>query len=133
MKYFTIAELSNSATAKKRGIDNTPTAAAVSNLTKLVDNVLDKLREAWGKPITVSSGYRCPALNTAVGGVKKSQHQNGQAADLVVGGKADNYKLFQLAIKLDLPFDQIIWEKSGSSTWVHISYTDTPRKQILGI
>jgi uncharacterized protein YcbK (DUF882 family) len=131
MKYFTIAELSNSATAKKRGLDNTPSQAVVANLTKLVDNVLDPLREAWGRPITVSSGYRSPNLNVAVGGVKNSQHVQGQAADLVVGGKADNYKLFQLAISLKLPYDQIIWEKSGSSTWVHISHTDMPRKQIL--
>jgi hypothetical protein len=132
MKYFTIKELTNSATARARGIDNTPSQEVVRNLTALTDNVLDPLREAWGKAITVSSGYRSPQLNVAVGGVKTSQHREGKAADLVVGTKADNYKLFQLAISLKLPYDQIIWEKTATATWVHISYDSARnRRQIL--
>jgi hypothetical protein len=132
MKYFTIAELSNSATAKRKGIDNTPSREVVRNLTALTDNVLDPLRDAWGRPITVSSGYRSPRLNLAVGGVKTSQHQEGKAADLVAGSREDNYKLFQLAIKLKLPYDQIIWEKTATATWVHISYDPARnRRQIL--
>jgi uncharacterized protein YcbK (DUF882 family) len=132
MKYFTIKELTNSATAKRKGIDNTPSQEVVRNLTALTDNVLDPLREAWGSAITVSSGYRSPRLNVAVGGVKTSQHREGKAADLVVGTKADNYKLFQLAISLKLPYDQIIWEKTATATWVHISYdASRNRRQIL--
>ncbi|MCD7803098.1 MAG: D-Ala-D-Ala carboxypeptidase family metallohydrolase, partial [Clostridiales bacterium] len=72
MKYFTIEELTKSDTATRRGIDNTPTAEAVRNLTTLVDKVLDPLRSAWGGPIVVNSGYRCKALNEAVGGSKTS-------------------------------------------------------------
>ena len=69
MKYFTIEELTRSTTARQRGIDNTPSQQVIDNLTALVNNVLDPLRQAWGKPIHVNSGYRCPALNKAVGGV----------------------------------------------------------------
>ena len=68
MKYFTIKELSHSDTALAKGIDNFPTAEAISNLTKLVDNVLDPLREKYGKPIRVSSGYRSAILNRSVNG-----------------------------------------------------------------
>lgn len=82
MKYFTITELTKSATATKQGIDNTPSAEVTANLTALVDKVLDPLREIYGKPIYVSSGYRCPKLNKAVGGVSNSQHLKGEAADL---------------------------------------------------
>jgi uncharacterized protein YcbK (DUF882 family) len=131
-KYFTIAELCNSATAKKRGIDNTPTEDIKKNLNKLIDNILDPLRVAYGKPIRVSSGYRCAALNTAVGGVKKSEHREGRAADLVVGTKSENTKLFNLAIAKKLPFRQIILENGGQ--WVHISYNenDIKRQVIYG-
>ena len=63
MKYFTIKELTRSTTAQLRGIDNTPSQQVIDNLTALVENVLDPLREAWGAPIHVNSGYRCAALN----------------------------------------------------------------------
>ena len=72
MKYFTIAELCKSKTAMERGIDNTPTKEAIERLTTLVDNVLDPLREAYGKPITVSSGYRSPKLNSVTKGSSKT-------------------------------------------------------------
>lgn len=129
MKYFTFEELSRSDTAQRRGIDNTPSSAAKSNLAALVDNVLDPLREAWGKPIYVNSGYRCPALNKAVGGVSTSQHLQGQAADITTGNKVDNARLFQLAIDLKLPFDQLINENNFS--WLHVSYSPRHRRQIL--
>ena len=129
MKYFTFDELSRSETAKRQGIDNTPSSAAKSNIAALVDNILDPLREAWGKPIYVNSGYRCPALNKAVGGASSSQHLTGQAADITTGNKVDNAKLFQLAIDLKLPFDQIINEQNFS--WLHISYSPRHRRQIL--
>lgn len=133
MKYFTIEELTRSDTATKRGIDNTPTAEAVRNLTTLVDKVLDPLRIAWGGPIVVNSGYRCKALNDAVGGSKTSDHMTGRAADIEAAdrSKASNTKLFNLIQSLGLSFDQLI-DESGMS-WVHVSYRSEAenRKQIL--
>lgn len=133
MKYFTISELTKSATAKRRGIDNTPSSVIKENLTKLVDNILDPLREAWGAPIIVSSGYRCPKLNSAVGGAKTSQHMYGQAADIrtVSDKPSENKKLFDLIIKLNLPYDQLIDEYGFN--WIHVSYSSRNRKQILHI
>ena len=82
MKYFTHSELTHSDTAVSLGIDNTATPSAMKNLERLVSRVLDPLREAWGSPIIVTSGYRCPALNARVGGVKTSYHLRGMAADI---------------------------------------------------
>lgn len=129
MKYFTFDELSRSETATRLNIDNTPSPAARSNLAALTDNILDPLRQAWGKPITVNSGYRCPALNKAVGGSATSQHMSGQAADITTGNKVDNARLFQLVQDLGLPFDQLIDEQGFA--WIHISYSPRHRRQIL--
>ena len=129
MKYFTIKELCKSSTATQKGINNTPNSVIVSNLEQLVDNVLDPLREKYGKPIRVNSGYRCEALNKAVGGAKTSQHLTGLAADITAGSRLENKKLFMLAQQLNLPFDQLIDESNFS--WVHISFSNKPRKQVL--
>lgn len=129
MKYFSIEELTRSATAQAHGIDNTPTPGIRANLDALVRNVLDPLREAWGAPITVTSGYRSPQLNKAVGGATGSQHMLGEAADISVGSKADNRRLFDLVQKLELPFDQLIDEKGFQ--WIHISYGSRRRRQVL--
>ena len=130
MKNFTIKELTTSSTATRLKIDNTPTEEVVNNLESLVNNILDKIREAYGKPITVNSGYRCPKLNTAIGGSKTSQHITGKAADITVGNRQANRSLFQFIQKLDLPFDQLIDEYNYK--WVHISYDpNRNRKQIL--
>lgn len=133
MKYFTIEELTKSPTAKRKGIDNTPNAEVKKNLTALVDNILDPLREAWGAPIIVTSGYRCGKLNRAIGGAKASQHMKGQAADIrtVSDKPADNKKLFELIQKLKLPYDQLIDEYGYN--WVHVSYSSRHRRQILHI
>ena len=134
MKYFTMNELTHSATAIRKGIDNTPDNTAKANLTALVANILDPLREAYGKPIVVSSGYRCAKLNRAVGGVARSQHITGQAADIqsVSKSKADHKKLFELAQRLRLPFDQLIDEYDYK--WVHISFnTRGNRRQVLHV
>lgn len=129
MKYFSIKELCSSDTARVRGIDNTPTTKVELALTNLVDNVLDPLREWYGKPITVNSGYRSPKLNTAVGGSKTSQHMKGEAADITAGSKEDNKKLFDY-IKSNLVFDQLIDESNFS--WVHVSFKPAGnRRQIL--
>ena len=129
MKYFTIQELSHSDTAVARGIDNCPTAEAIHNLTKLVENVLDPLREKYGKPIRVSSGYRSAILNRSVNGATSSQHRLGEAADITVGSKEENRKLFEI-IWLELPFHQLIDERDSS--WVHVSFREgRNRKQVL--
>lgn len=120
MKYFTIAELCRSATARRLGIDNRPPASAVKALTVLVDEVLDPLREAWGGPIRVNSGYRYPELNEAVGGTPTSQHQRGEAADITVGSRSGNRRLLALIKRLDLPVDQCIDEKG--CRWIHVSH-----------
>ena len=82
MKYFSISELTHSDTAVSVRIDNTPTAAAVPLMVELIDCVLDPIREHWGLPIRVTSGYRCPELNDWVGGVEDSYHMDGCAADI---------------------------------------------------
>lgn len=129
MKYFTIKELCKSSTATQKKIDNTPNSEIVNNLTQLVDKILDPLREAFGKPITVNSGYRSPALNKVVKGASNSQHVLGQAADITAKSKTDNKTLFNLVQKLNLPFDQLIDEQNYS--WVHVSYSPRNRKQVL--
>lgn len=130
MKYFTIAELCASSTATAKGIDNTPTPGITQNLERLVANVLDPLREAWGKPIVVTSGYRCPELNKAVGGARNSHHMQGMAADISTGNKVDNRRLFQKILDLGLPFTQLIDEKGFS--WIHVSYdTSNLKRQVL--
>ena len=82
MKYFSISELTHSDTAVSLGIDNTPTPSAVPLMVELIDRVLDPIREHWGLPIRVTSGYRCPELNEEVGGVEDSWHMDGCAADI---------------------------------------------------
>ena len=129
-KYFSVEELTGSTTATRLGIDNTIPDRLLPNITRLMD-YLDKAREEFGAPIRVSSGYRCPELNKAVGGSKKSQHMQGLAADLVV---PDLPRLF-LAIRTMGGFDQLIWEEpSPHRVWVHVSVApkgDKPRGQAL--
>ena len=120
MKYFSIAELCRSSIAERRRIKNEPTKAIEQNLESLVENVLDPLREAWGRPIIVNSGYRCAELNKAVGGSPTSHHLWGMAADITAGDTIANIKLFNLVLKLGLPFTQLIDEQHY--TWLHISY-----------
>lgn len=131
IKYFSLSEFLNSATAKRLNIDNTPTFEIVDNLNRLAD-YLDGIREKLGKPILVSSGYRCPVLNKAVGGVANSQHQKGLAADLVC---ADMAKLESVLIETG-GFDQLIKEhrKGSKSFWYHVSVAPRngkPRQQII--
>lgn len=123
MKYFTIKELTNSATAKRKGIDNRPTQEVTTALVALVDNVLDPLRQAYGKPIVVTSGYRSVKLNKAVGGASSSQHVKGEAADIrsVSDDPKENKVIFDLIRKLGLPFDQLINEFGYD--WVHVSFS----------
>ncbi|MBR2378043.1 MAG: DUF882 domain-containing protein [Bacteroidaceae bacterium] len=130
MKYFTIDELTRSDTAIARRIDNTPSPAVVENLKNLVFFVLDPLREAYGKPICVNSGYRSPILNVVLSGARNSQHMTGEAVDITSGSKEDNRWLFEY-IRNNLPYDQLIDERNYS--WIHVSYCPDGgnRQQIL--
>ena len=121
--HFTIEELYASDTAKRLGIDNKPTTQKLINLVYLAAYVLEPLRVAMGRPIRISSGYRCERLNQAVGGVKNSQHLKGQAADICTeGDMAFGKRIFDY-IKSHLQFDQLIWEHDKSGTyWVHVSF-----------
>lgn len=131
MKYFSIKELTKSATAQRKGINNDPSIQEVANLTALIEKVLDPLREAYGKPIMVTSGYRCEKLNKAVGGAASSQHVKGQAADIrtLSDKPEENKHLYDLIVKLKLPFDQLINEYGYD--WVHVSYGPRNRRQKL--
>ena len=129
MKYFTLDELAHSNVARTKRIDNTPNEQQKKALVALVDNVLDPLRDLFGKPVLVSSGFRSNDLNRAVGGAATSQHMKGEAADIYTGTKEGNKKLFEL-IRDNLPFDQLIDENDFS--WVHVSFKEIGnRKQIL--
>lgn len=132
MKYFTIDELLRSDTADRLRIDNRCTPEQEERLKELVDNVLDPLREAYGKPIRVNSGYRCPQLNKAVKGSPTSDHMKGMAADITAGSIKENKRLFELIQWLDLPFKQLIDEKGFS--WVHVSYDkENLKHQVLSL
>lgn len=127
---FTLKELTDSNTAVKLGIDNTPPGDVVPKLQALAVNVLQPLRNWYGKPICISSGYRCPRLNIAVGGSKTSQHLRGEAADIdIKGDLTAGRKMFEY-IKNNLVFDQLIWEHDKSGCyWVHVSYKSTGRNR----
>ena len=129
-EYFTLKEFLKSNTAKAHNIDNTPTFAIVANLQRLSKFILTPTRYRYGKPIIVTSGYRCPDLNTLVGGVKNSQHLNGCAADLVC---ADMRTLFNL-LRTNQYVDQLLYESNGKSTWIHVSIANNgklPRHNII--
>lgn len=122
--------MERSDTAVRHAIDNTAPESARKNIAALVDKVLDPLREAWGKPISVTSGYRCPELNRIVGGSKTSHHMRGMAADITTGNRVENRRLFQLIMDLKLPFTQLIDEKNFQ--WVHVSLDpEDVKRQVL--
>lgn len=127
MRYFTINELTRSATAKKLGIDNTPTPAVRANLEALVVNCLDPVRTIYGRPIIVTSGYRCPELNAAVGGVANSQHTTGNAADIKPASGGSLEGIFRAAVQFG-DFDQMILEEKGGGRWIHISWRASNRR-----
>jgi len=124
-KNLTLAEVTKSTTAKRLGIDNTPDDWTTENLRQVALNIFQPLRDSFGCPIYVSSGYRSGELNTAIGGSARSQHVEGRALDLdadVYGG-CSNAQIFSW-IKENLEFDQLIWEfgDDDNPDWVHVSY-----------
>lgn len=126
-KNFSYDELIASATAKRLGLDNTPTPEEKERLRQLAEDILQPIRDAWRAPIVVTSGFRSEQVNKAVGGVSNSQHRLGEAADIKVGGKERNRKLFNFIYKLinqgKIKVGQLIDEYNYQ--WIHISL---PRK-----
>ena len=130
-QHFTLEELCASDTARARGIKNQPGTQEVINLVALAVEVLEPLRKWWGREVKIGSGYRCKELNTAVGGVRNSQHVTGQAADLCIDGDMDKGKKWFEYIKNHLVFDQLIFEhNSKGSYWVHVSYDAQGRNRM---
>lgn len=130
-KNLTLQEAIKSNTATRLGIDNTPPPAIIERMVETAEKIFQPLRDALG-PIRVSSFYRSPELNRAIGGSKSSQHCKGEAIDMQ-GITATNKMLFDSACELE-EFDQIIWEFGTleEPDWVHVSYSPTHnRKQIL--
>lgn len=122
MKHFTIQELS----ITNSGLQNIPSVTEQKNLRKLVENVLDPLRELYGKPIHVNSGYRSPLVNRKVNGAVNSDHVKGMAADITAGSREENQKLYEL-IRDNFTFRQLINEHDYK--WVHVSYNENDNKK----
>ena len=143
-KNLALSEVTRSETAKRKGISNMPTPEHIENFKKLAEKVFQPIREHFGVPIRISSGYRSEALNKAIGGAGKmvngkyvpsSQHCTGEAIDIDMDGTSITNKQVFDYIKDNLDFDQLIYE-FGTSTnpdWVHVSYESTgkQRKQVL--
>jgi len=137
-EHLNLSEVTKSDTAKRLGIDNNPTPEHLVNLKLLAENVFEPIREYFGKPIYISSGYRSKKLNSKTPGAsKKSQHSLGEALDLDQDDKETgitNTMVFNY-IKDNIEFDQLIWEfgTDKNPDWVHVSYSCTgkQRKQIL--
>ena len=133
-KNFSLAELVKSQTAERKGIHNKPSTEHVENLIHLAETVLQPVREHFGKPVAISSGYRSPALCEAIGSSSKSQHAKGEAADFEVPGM-DNMQL-AMWISKNTVFDQLILEfyepGDPNSGWVHCSAVkEGSRAQVL--
>jgi zinc D-Ala-D-Ala carboxypeptidase len=134
-KNLSLAEVMRSETAKRKGISNMPTPEHIENFKLLAEKIFQPIREHFGKPIHISSGYRSAALNKAIGGASSSQHCSGEAIDIDMDGTdITNAQIFNY-IKDNLEFDQLIWEFGTDSNpdWVHVSYESKgkQRKQIL--
>ena len=135
-KNFTLEEFIRSSTAERMGIDNVPKdEAVIENMKTLCLEVLQPLRDYLGAPIHINSGYRCKALNEALGGVKGSQHLSGQAADIHVENTEHLLKMMHFIMD-ETDFDQLIWEKNKAGVqWLHVSHkrNGNNRHQVLNI
>lgn len=135
--HFTLSELLESGTASRMGYTEqfNPESGIINNLTALCVNVLEPLRVSLGTPIVITSGYRCPRLNSKIGGKDTSQHRLGQAADIHAIG-VSNQEIYERIIALKLPFDQLIREypdHRGEPRWIHVSHGPRNRRQTLTI
>jgi len=130
-KNFVLSEITRSNTAKRLGIDNEPTKKHLENLQRLISNLIQPMRDELG-PIRITSGYRNPNLNRAIGGSSKSQHCKGEALDLQFwkDGQMCNKEIFDWIIESGLDFDQMINEFDYS--WIHLSLRKKEnRKSVL--
>jgi zinc D-Ala-D-Ala carboxypeptidase len=133
--HLDLSEVTRSDSAKRNGISNMPTPEHIENFKLLAENIFEPIREHFGVPIRISSGYRSKELNAKIGGSETSQHCKGQAVDIDMDGTSNgvtNANVFNY-IKDNLPFDQLIWE-FGSDTnpdWVHVSYNVKQRGEVL--
>ena len=118
-KHITLLEATQSNTASRNGIDNTPTPEVLEKMKLVAEKCFEPLRIWYNKPIRINSFYRCPELNKAVGGSATSQHAKGEAIDISAGNKEENKKLYDWC-KANLEYDQLINEYNYS--WIHISY-----------
>lgn len=148
--HFKLSEFLRSETASARGIDNTPSVEVVSNLQQLCINVLEPLRQYINSPaatganlpsargnrgVIISSGYRSPALNKAVGGTPTSQHMRGEAADIHIPSEAEGREWFEWIMD-HCDYHQLIWEKDTPKStrhWIHVSFrqSGTNRQQVI--
>ena len=132
-KNFTLSELTHSSTANYHNVSNTPDRFALENLTKLCNDILQPIRDKWGDSIFINSGYRNPKLNRLVGGSSSSQHIKGEAADITVGSKEGNHKLFDMIVQMiedkEITVGQLIDEKDYK--WLHVSLPYRKVNQIL--
>lgn len=126
---FSLEELVYSETAIKNGINNCAYVDVLNNLSNLCINVLQPLRDHFNKPVIITSGYRCKKLNELVGGVSNSQHVKGEAVDLIVLG--EDLKDVYNYMKNNLPFDQLLFERSNTAQWIHVSFTTNNRHQAI--
>lgn len=134
-EHFTLQELTVSQEADRRGLDNTPSGPAFANLQETAQG-LELVRAAVGHPIVVTSGYRSPEVNAAIGSKPSSQHVRGQAADISSPGFGNPKKLMDAIIAAKIPYDQLILEFYNPMTgrgWVHISFSAKPRGVTLAI
>jgi len=132
--HFTLEEMTHSDTAKRRGWSNIPEDSDAQNLLVLCNTLLEPIRDLLGTPLKINSGYRSPQLNAAVGGVLRSAHMEGRAADFVTPGMDLNLA-FDKITGSKMQWDQLIWEwnKAGSQ-WIHIAVArdgEKPRQQVL--
>jgi hypothetical protein len=132
-KNFTLGEFIASDTAKKKGIDNTPTLADIYHMEELCVNLLQPIRDAWGKPIKVTSGFRCYLLNKLLGGSPTSVHPRGWAVDIKpMSGSYKEFEEFVINFLMEHPeikYDQVIRETSGNSKWLHLGYKNNAGRQ----
>jgi hypothetical protein len=134
-KHISYAEATISQTATRKGIFNTPDSEQLANMKLVAEKCFEPVRVHFKTPLRISSFFRSEKLNKAVGGLKTSQHKNGQAIDVQGTGKVSNAMIFNF-IKDNLEFDQLIWEfgTDQNPAWVHVSYSKTKnRKQIIYI
>ena len=131
--HLDLSEVIRSDSAKRNGISNMPTPEHIENFKLLAEKIFEPIREHFGVPIRISSGYRSKELNAKIGGSSTSQHCKGQAIDIDMDGTSLTNKQIFDYIKDNLPFDQLIWEfgNEDNPDWVHVSYIPNGRKQIL--